>query len=82
MTGKEIKDHRITIILTEGDFEQSMKRKPKSQAEFDKWASLAEKGLLNGHIDWGIIYECTQDAMPGDDYEDNEDEPDRIHKAE
>ena len=24
---------------------------------------LAEKGLLNGHIDWGILYECTCDAM-------------------
>ena len=30
---------------------------------FDQWAALAEKGLLNGHIDWDILYECTCDAM-------------------
>lgn len=63
----EISDYKIAIVLTEGDFEQSMGRKPKSQDEFDTWASLAEKGLLNGHIDWNIIYECTKDAMPGND---------------
>jgi len=64
-----IKAHRIVIELCEGDFEGSMKRKPRDQEEFDKWARLAEKGLLNGHIDWDIIYECTRDAMPGDEDE-------------
>ena len=58
-----IKDYRIVIELAEGDFEQSMGRKPRDQNEFDEWARLAEKGLLNGHIDWDIIYECTKDAM-------------------
>jgi hypothetical protein len=61
MTG--IKDHRIVIELCEGDFETSMGRKPRDQEEFDDWAHLAEKGLMNGHIDWDIIYECTCDAM-------------------
>ena len=60
---QEIKEHRIVLTLCVGDFEQSMGRKPKSQEEFDQWAHLAEKGLLNGHIDWDIIYECTKDAM-------------------
>jgi hypothetical protein len=64
-----IRDHQIVIELCEGDFESSMKRKPRGQEEFDEWAHLAEKGLLNGHIDWDIIYECTREAMPG-----NEDE--------
>jgi len=40
-----------------------MGRKPKDQEEFEEWAELAEKGLLNGHIDWDIIYECTCNAM-------------------
>jgi hypothetical protein len=59
----KIKDYTIAITLCEGDFEQSMGRKPRDQDEFDEWARLAEKGLLNGHIDWGIVYECTKDAM-------------------
>jgi hypothetical protein len=58
-----IEDYRIEIILGEGDFEQSMGRKPKDQNEFNEWGILAEKGLLNGHIDWDILYECTSDAM-------------------
>ena len=60
---EEIKEHKIVLTLSAGDFEQSMGRKPKSQDEFDDWAYLAEKGLLNGHIDWDIIYECTRDAV-------------------
>ena len=59
----KIKDWRIVIELCEGDFERSMGRKPRDQDEFDEWARLAEKGLLNGHIDWDILYECSCDAM-------------------
>ena len=66
----EIYEHTITIILTDGDFIESMGRAPKSQVEFDTWAQLAEKGLLNGHIDWSIIYECTKDVMGGNDKSD------------
>jgi hypothetical protein len=63
MSAAEIEDYKINIVLSDDDFEQSMGRRPKDQQEFDKWAMLAEKGLLNGHIDWDIIYECTKDAM-------------------
>ena len=66
-----IKDYRIVIELCEGDFEMSMKREPRNQQEFDEWARLAEKGLMNGHVDWDIIYECTRDAMAG--YEGGDD---------
>ena len=59
----KIKDWRIAIELCEGDFERSMGRKPRDQDEFDEWARVAEKGLLNGHIDWDILYECSCDAM-------------------
>jgi len=57
------KDYQIKIELSEEEFELSMGRKPKDQREFDEWARLAEKGLLNGHIDWDILYECTCGAM-------------------
>jgi hypothetical protein len=69
MTG--IKDHRMVIELCEGDFETSMGRKPQDQEEFYDWARFAEKGLMNGPIDWDILYECTCDAMlrGGDDGE-------------
>ena len=72
-------EHKIVITLSDGDFIESMGRLPNSQDEFDTWAQLAEKGLMNGHIDWGIIYECTKDAMGKDDddeeEEDEDDEP-------
>jgi hypothetical protein len=61
--GKKIEEHEIVLTLSAGDFEQSMGRLPKSQEEFNEWAHLAEKGLLNGHIDWDIIYGCTAEAM-------------------
>jgi hypothetical protein len=60
-----MKDHEIRINLSEADFEQSIKRKSKDQAEFDKWANLVEKGLLNGHINWDILYECVSEAITG-----------------
>lgn len=59
----QIKDYQILIELSEAEFELSMGRKPRDQDEFDDWARLAEKGLLNGHIDWDILYDCTCDAM-------------------
>ena len=59
----KIKDYQTVIRLSEADFELSMGRSPRDQDEFDAWAQLAEKGLLNGHIDWDILYECTCDAM-------------------
>jgi hypothetical protein len=59
----KIKDYKIVIELSEEEFELSMGRNPRDQDEFDEWARLAEKGLLNGHIDWDILYECTCDAM-------------------
>ena len=59
----EIKEYQIVLTFCVGDFGQSMGREPKGQEEFDEWAYLAEKGLLNGHIDWDTLYECTKDAM-------------------
>ncbi len=61
MTG--ITDYRVIIELCEEEFELSMGRKPRDQDEFDDRARLAERGLMNGHIDWDILYECTCDAM-------------------
>ena len=61
--GEAIKEYQMTLVFCPDEFEMSMGRKPKNQEEFDEWAQLAEKGLLNGHIDWDILYECTCDAM-------------------
>ena len=68
----EIVDYIITINLSEGDFIESVGRMPNNQDEFNEWAKLAEKGLLNGHIDWNVIYECTKDAMPDNEGNENE----------
>ena len=57
------REHIITLTLWEGDFEMSMGRTPHDDAEFEEWAHLCEKGLLNGHIDWDILYGCTREAM-------------------
>ena len=70
----EVYEHKITIFLSDGDFIESMGREPMNQSEFDTWAQLAEKGLMNGHIDWSIIYECTKDAMGRDGSNDGESE--------
>ena len=58
-----VKDHQIIISLSAGVFELSIGRKPRDEDEFEKWALLLEKGLLNGHIDWDILYGCTRDAI-------------------
>ena len=58
-----VRDHQLVISLTAADFRQSMGREPKDQDEFEKWALLIKKGLLNGHIDWDILYECTREAI-------------------
>lgn len=58
-----MREHTITLTLTEGDFEMSMGRKPRDEDEFEEWARLCEKGLCNGHIDWDIVLECARDAM-------------------
>jgi len=60
------REHTITLTLCEGDFEMSMGRKPRGDEEFEEWAYLCEKGLLNGHIDWDILYACAKEAMPVD----------------
>lgn len=58
-----IKDYRVTLSFLPGEFELSMGRSPRDQDEFDAWATLVEKGLLNGHVDWDILYQCACEAM-------------------
>jgi hypothetical protein len=58
-----IKDYKVMLSFLPGEFELSMGRSPRDQDEFDAWAILVEKGLLNGHVDWDILYECACDAM-------------------
>jgi hypothetical protein len=58
-----IKDYHVTLSFLPGEFELSMGRSPHGQDEFDAWATLVEKGLLNGHVDWDILYQCACEAM-------------------
>ena len=51
--------HTISLILTEGDFEISMSRKPYGQDEFDEWAMSLEQGLCSGYVNWQFLDECT-----------------------
>ena len=63
MTEMAYREHTITLTLCEGDSEMSMGRTPRDDEEFDEWAHLCEKGLLNGHIDWDILYDCARAAL-------------------
>ena len=56
------REHIISLTLCEGDFEVSMGRAPRDGWEFEEWAYLCEKGLLNGHIDWDVLYDCAKEA--------------------
>jgi hypothetical protein len=58
------REYMTTLTLCEGHFEMSMGRKPRGDEEFEEWAYLCEKGLLNGHIDWDVLYQCAKEAMP------------------
>lgn len=58
-------EHTSTLTSCEGDFEMSMGRAPRDDDEFEEWAYLCEKGLLNGHIDWDILFVCAREAMAG-----------------
>ena len=63
---EEIKEYKIVLTLCPEGFEFSMGRKPKSQGEFDGWARLAEKGLLDGHTDWDTLLGSTHHvSSPG-----------------
>ena len=58
----KIRDCEIVLSLCPEEFEMSMGRKSKDQEEIYERARLADKGLLNGYIDWDLLYECTCDA--------------------
>lgn len=56
-------EYPINIVLSGDDFKASIGRLPANQDEFEEWAMLMKKGLLDGHIDWDILYECACDAF-------------------
>ena len=58
-----MKEHKIEIYISVGDFEQAFGRKPTDENEFQEFCDYSEKGLLNGHIDWHIVFGCAKDAM-------------------
>jgi len=58
-----IKCYHVVVSFSGEDFEHSMKRKPRDQLEFDRWAFFMEKGLFEGNINWDNIRKCASDAM-------------------
>ena len=56
--------YTITLTFCDGDFEISMGRTPRDDEEFEEWAYLLERDLLDGHLD--ILFECAREAMAVD----------------
>lgn len=54
----EIEKRQVVVTMFDVDFERSIGRKPKSQAEFDKWARKANMAIFNGCLNWDRLYEC------------------------
>ena len=76
-------EYKIGFIIGVEDFEQAFDRKPKSKNEFEEFCHYCEKGLMNGHIDWDIVFGCAKDAM-ADEFgikEHNETITERDNKA-
>ena len=55
---ENIEKRQIVVTMFDVDFERSIGRKPKSQAEFDKWARKANMAIFNGCLNWDRFYEC------------------------
>jgi len=56
-------EHEITLTIGEEDFIKTFGRKPKDIKEFKTFAGFCVKGLLNGHIDMKMVFECAKDEM-------------------
>ena len=54
----DIEKQQIVVTMFESDFERSIGRKPKGQAEFEKWVKKANRALFNGCLNWDRFYEC------------------------
>ena len=61
--GEKIHPYKIEIEIWPESFERQFGRPPKSRAEFEEFCSLCEKGLINGHIDMDMVFECARDSM-------------------
>ncbi len=54
----DIEKRQMIVTLFAADFERSIGRKPKDQAEFDSWVKKANIALFNGCLNWDRLYEC------------------------
>ncbi len=55
-------EENLNIVVSDGDFEACLGRKPKDESEFEDFVHLCRKGL-ESQIDWDIIYQCAKDEM-------------------
>ena len=59
-------EHKIEYVISEGDFEHALGRKPNDQAEFEEFAHYCGKGL-EAQIDWTVVVNCAKEQMRGQD---------------
>jgi len=59
----DIKDYTITIILAMRTFRHRWAGRPRIRRNSMTGRTSPKKGLLNGQIDWDILYDCTREAM-------------------
>jgi len=55
--------YEIQVVISEEDFELGVGRRPRHQKEFLSFCCYCEKGLLNGHIDWDILFDCAREEL-------------------
>ena len=67
MRGMATGQRAVELILTAEDFERSMGREPEDDEEFDAWACKCEESLLDGSIDWDMVFEYARCALEKSD---------------
>ena len=60
---ENIEPYKIEIEVWPDNFKRQFGRSPRDLAEFEEFCYWCEKGLINGHIDLDMVFECAHDAM-------------------
>jgi len=58
-------EYEIQLVISQEDFELAVGRKPRHEKEFLSFCGSCEKGLLDGHIDWNILFDCAREELEG-----------------
>ncbi len=58
-----MREHKIELFIDSIDFEQTFGRQPTDDTEFEWFCFYCQKGLMNGHINWDIVFQCAKEEM-------------------